>query len=122
MLRLAGGGDHFFGDLQHLGKQLFALLTTGNISSQMHNQAAVAAGFFKCQGGNVHPEPFAGACLDLEVKIGSFQVLRSALLNTAAPVQTCVPIPPWPSRTSWQIRFSTSADEYPKSRSAAWFH
>ena len=34
-------------------------------SIRMHNQVAVAARFFKNEGGNVHPEPLAGACLDL---------------------------------------------------------
>ena len=58
VLRLAGGGDHFFGDLQHLGKQLFALLTTGNISSQMHNQAAVAGGVLQVPGWKRSPRAF----------------------------------------------------------------
>jgi hypothetical protein len=76
-------GHHFFGDLQHLGEQLFALLTVRNVSSQVHNQAAVAPGFFKHEGGNVHPQPLARTCLDLQVKIGSVQLLRSALLDAA---------------------------------------
>ena len=76
-------GHHVFGDLQHLGEQLFAPLTVRNVLSQVHNQAAVAPRFFKHEGGNVHPRPLARTCLDLQVKIGSVQLLRSALLDAA---------------------------------------
>ena len=60
-----------------------SLLLRHDISSQVDNQMAVAAGFIKHEGRNVHPQPLAGACFDLEVKIGNFEFLRSTLLDTA---------------------------------------
>src|ERR1035437_7557333 len=40
-------------------------------------------GSSKHEGGNVHPQPLARTCLDLQVKIRNAQLLRSALLDAA---------------------------------------